>query len=364
MSQALSLFESLNQKTSVPAHIASLFEEVGGNIAPRTTVPALGYEGKVWSISLNGEKTRVMRRNSEGDEEPVPIMRVVVLGFNPKRGRSYYAGAYDPAKPAQPDCWSDDGEAPDAACKTPQAAKCAGCPLSVKGSKVTEQGKAVTACAQHRMLAVVPAGDLNYPALRMRLAITSLWDGESPELAKQGWFAFDNYVDFLRSRGIVHTAAVRTKMRFDPNVAYPKVMFSPDDWLSDDEKRVVAKRANSDEVKDLLAGTYTPNGMDGERKDIAQAKAQAAAAPTPAAKVMDDDEGEIIAPPPKATKPAAAPKATKPAAKVMDDDDGQISLPLGGASKAATQAAPAGDDDAPTEGVTDDVDALLKEWNS
>ena len=71
MSNALSLFDS--PAFAIPAHLQDLNDE--GNIADRQTTPSLSYEGKVWTISVNGEKTKLMKRDADGDEMPVAVMR-------------------------------------------------------------------------------------------------------------------------------------------------------------------------------------------------------------------------------------------------------------------------------------------------
>jgi hypothetical protein len=115
------------------------------------------------------------------------------------------------------------------------SATCANCPMAVKGSKVIPgTNKAVTACSQHRMLALVPdpaLGLKDIPPLRLKIAMTSDWDKQSPDQEQQGWFAFSNYVDWLVARNVKHTAALVTKMKFDPEAAYPKIFFSAERYL-------------------------------------------------------------------------------------------------------------------------------------
>ncbi len=329
--QALTLFDG--PQMAVPAHLAAFFE-TEGNIAEKQTVPSLTYGGKAWTIHKNGEKTKMTRRNDDGDEEIIQTIKVIVLDYAKDRGRAYYDGAYDPEKPGKPICWSDGGDKPSAAVPQPQAASCKACPMSAKGSKITEQGRAVTACAAHRMIAVVPASQPGSTPLRCKLAITSLYDKQSPDLEKAGWMAFEQYIDLLRSRGVNHTAAVVTKMKFDPNTDYPKVIFSPDRWLSAAELAVAAPAAKSPEVKALLDGSFTVNGSDGV---AAEPFEQGDQIPEPAP----------TAQPTPATQPASAkpraPKITQPAA---------TPAPQPAAAPAVTVPA-----DVPA-----DVAALLADW--
>ena len=364
MSNALTLFDS--PKLTVPKHVASFFAEES-NIADRVTVPSLSYEGKVWTVSLNGEKTRLTRRDDDGDEVPVSVMRVVVLDYAKRRGRAYYEGAYDPAKAGAPLCWSEDGIKPHERVAEPKASACDSCPLAVKGSKVTEQGKAIAACSQHRMLVVVPAGKVDGEPLRMKIAITSDWD-KNEDLAKEGWFGFQNYTDFLRTKGVQHTAALVTKMKFDPSVPYPKVIFSPDRWLEDDELTRVAPTVKSDKVKQLLAGTWTPAGVDGTKMDADEDEAPAPApkpvakpAPKPVAAVEDEDEAPAPKPAAKPVKVQVAlddedeaPKPVKVKAKVVKDED---EAPAPKVAKEEPKPAKAAD-------LPGDVADLLADWDN
>ena len=379
MANELTIFDQ--GKSALPAHVVKLFQEES-NITERVTVPTLSYEGKVWTIGLDGNKTRLMRKNAEGDEEPVSVMRVVILDYAKQRGRTYYEGAYDPAKIASPTCWSDDGVKPAATLQAPQSAKCDGCPMSVKGSKITEQGKGISACSQHRMVAVVPASAkpdadrLSFSALRMKLAITSLWDKTSDDLVKENWRAFDNYTDFMRANGVQHTAALVTKMRFDPNVAYPKVIFSPDRWLSEEELAVIAPRLKGDDIPALLAGTWTPAGIDGVKvsedaddEGLARRVEAAIEAKAKTEAAAEDAAMKVAAAKAKAATEAQAKKAAEAAAKKdapADDDDGEIILPGKAAAPAANAAtakktAPAAAT-VSTE-VPEDLAALLGEWD-
>lgn len=358
---------------AVPDYVQEAFGDEK-NITDRTSVPSLTYTGKVWTISKDGEKTKITKRDDDGDEIPVSVIRVVVLDYAKRRGRTYYEGSYDPDKPGAPLCWSEDGVKPHPSVTEPKCGTCEACPMAVKGSKVTEQGKAVAACSQHRMLVVAPIQKLDMP-LRLKLAITSDWDKQNAEMEAQKWFAFSNYTDYLRANNLPHTAAVVTKMKFDPNQAYPKVMFQPDRWLSKEEADIVKPIIKSEEVQKLLGGTWTPAGADG--KKIA----------APATTAPDDDEEEVAPPPKKAAAKKAAPveveeddddavviveppkKAAAKKAVVVEDDDEDVvveppkkpkgsSAPKAEPKKAAAKAAePEGEGDVP-----DDVKALLDEW--
>ena len=371
----------------LPAECQAFFDKEA-NVLPKETVPSLSYEGKVWTISLQGEKTKLMVRDPQtGDDSPVPVFRCVILDYNKRRGRAYYEGTYDPTKAAMPACWSDDGITPSQYIKQKKSPKCADCPLSVRGSKITDSGDAVTACSEHRMVVLVPSGRLDYEPLRMKIAITSDFDGRSPDHVAQGWYAFKNYVDMLRAKGVQHTAQLVTKMKFDPNKTYPKVLFAQDKWLDEEQVKAIIPVVKSEKVSKLVSGAWTPNGVDGEPVDTLEtADMPAAKATTTAA------TAKPAAPPPKeltakektivAAKAAAATAAKalaeaeavgdgEEAGAAAETEEGEITLPgttttAGKGNRqtvpkaAATKTTTAAK--SPDVGDDNQLNALLKVW--
>lgn len=259
-----------NSGEALPAHIANALGDLGTNIPDRQTVPSLSYEGKVWQIVKEGNRTKLQAQNSDGDMVPIPIMRMIILNFNNERGRAYYPGTYNPAQSAAPVCWSPDGKAPDPSSKEKQAELCASCPQSVKGSKLLD-GKEMVACGSHRMIAVAPAFDILGDPLRLKIAVTSDYD---KEVVEHGWFAFRQYTDYLKSRGIAHSALVVTKAKFDNNTAYPKLLFAIDRILSAEEVEQVRQALENKKIAELLAERWTPAGVNGTPTDDSDIKPQ------------------------------------------------------------------------------------------
>lgn len=341
----------------VPAHIASFVDETETNLIERNRIPTLNYAGKVWSISLpDGSRTNLTRRNEDGDSEPVQTLRVVVMDYAKHRGRAYYEGAYDPEKVSVPTCWSDDGDKPSAQVAEPRSAACRTCPLSAKGSKITEAGKPVTACSQHRHVVVLPlVGNMTLPPLRLKLAITSLFDKQSPDLEREGWRAFENYVDFLRGNGAKHTATIVTKMKFDPSANYPKVIFSAERWLEPHEMEIVKARMADGSVEALLA-------VD----EPAAAPALPAGSPAVATVAVEEADTSPAEPEPEAPKPAAKPaKATsksKPTPK-PDPAEAEEQIEMSFDAPAAEAPAPKAAAAVESTEVPKELADLLAEWD-
>ena len=322
----------MQANVAVPAHIQKFLND-NANIDPKETVPQLSFRGKVWRIVLNGEENVVQR---EG--EPVSIVRVIVLDHNKARSRSYYEGAYEEGKAQMPACWSSDGVAPDASVKEPKSKACASCPMAAKGSKITPNGKEVTACSSYKRVAVIPSSDLKFPPLLLRIPQTSMWDKNNEENEAKGWFAWDQYIDMLRKRGVQHTAVVVTKIKFDSRTAYPKLLFSAHDFVTGEDMP---------EVKMLLGPEPAPSLLKAPEIDVAKR-----ATKSEDADADEDADAPAAAPakPAKAAKPAAndeddedEPKPAKAASTDEDDEDDYDDDPK--PAKAAKAAAPADDDD-------------------
>jgi hypothetical protein len=365
MSTALSLLNGQN----IPDHVKKYMEK-HGNIADRATVPSVTYGGKRWTISLNGEKIPMQKKDDDGDLVPISITRWVILDYAKRRGRAYYEGLYDPDKPGKPLCSSEDGIKSDQHVDEMKelnpswTGKCENCPLAAKGSKVVD-GKEMVACSQHRMLALLPANKLDFEPLRLKIAITSDWDGKNAKNESQGWFSFSQYIDYLRKNGVTDTAVLVTKMKFDGDTDYPKLLFTNSDWLTQAQTDVVEPIANSDKVKKLLSNKWTAAGTDGVEKGTpdeerehddaeaiaaaaveakkaaaqavvakaaAEAKAEAEAAAAAKKAKADAKAAKKAKEEAEAAAAAKAAEASKTTAMVIEDDDeeddsGEVELP-------------------------------------
>lgn len=348
MSTALTVLDS-----GVPAHLSSAFNDLPTNIVSKDNIPSLSFRGSKWRLKINGEET-VLSKTIDDEEVPIPTIQVIVLGVHANRSRNFFEGSFVEGENKQPTCWSTNGVTPDSDVTSPCAKTCASCPNSVKGSKISENGKEMTACATLRRLVVVPSSRLDStPPLLLKVPQTSMWDKDNKDEEAKGFYAWDQYVAFLRARGVPHTAAVVTKIKFDQKTAYPKLLFSAVGWVSDDKAGKVKELVLSKGVKDLLEGVHN-------------------AVPETTTSSDDDDDGfESQTPAVTETKPAAKKRAApkqKPVVEkapvVEDDDDG-----FGDPAVVEKQAAPVKPSaaKAPQESEAkqdlNDVDSLLDGWD-
>lgn len=321
--------------SAMPAHIAAFQEDPkNSNIQDRSSTPTLSPSGKAWTVIINGEKTPMMKRNAEGDEEPIPVFRAVVVDYAKQRGRAYYEGTYDPNEIKAPDCWSNDGRLPDASVEHKQSPKCEGCPMSAKGSRVVGT-RSMVACSSHLMLALVPASKLDFTPLRLKLAITSIWDKEGKDQQAQGWFAWDQFVDYLRQNGVKNTAAVLTKIKFDPATEYPKLLFNAGGWLPPEKFAQALDVAKTEDVKNLLTRSWAPKAEEAA-PPAEEVAAKEGPTPTEAVKAA----GAALTAKQTAQKAQTAPP-TPPAIPAAADDEGEGEvIPPGTAAPKADMAKP------------------------
>jgi hypothetical protein len=274
-------------------------------------MPRISIRGGRFRLIEGGEQVSV----SKSDTMSIMIIEAATIS------RTYYEGAYDPENPAPPTCWSHDSQvpSPDVPEDQRKAARCADCPMNIKGSG---QGNS-RACRFAQRLAVMLEGDLE-KVYQMQLPATSIFgDAKGKDMGMQA------YVKFLHSRG-APVQAVLTEMRFDEDSETPKLFFRPARALEENEVQVVLEKRAAPEVQDAL--TLTVSQADG-----VQAKRDGA---------VGDDEVDIADP--KGEKAAKAKAKAKPEEAVEEP-------------KKTTKKKPAAEPDDTDTG--DKLASVLDEWD-
>ena len=298
----------------IPAHLAA---RVG---KPSALAQALmgGISGGGESyprISIKGGRFRIV----EGGTETVldsTNLDVVVVGANPRLSKSWYAKAWSKdSEPTAPDCYSLDGIGPNPDSTNPQNDLCATCPHNAWGSKVTDSGQQVKACADQKRLAVVAADDPSGPIYLLQVTPAAL----------KGLTAYQKE---LSMRGIA-TEIVKTRVSFDTDASFPKLKFSFGGFLDEETQSVV----------DNLFGTQSVREITGEAASNSEARpavaALPAAKPAPAPVVEAEPEtptrgfGAKAAPKAAPKKPVEEPKAA-PVVDAADSLAAEIAALVGG----------------------------------
>ena len=205
-----------------------------------------------------------------------------------------------------PDCWSADGEVPDAKAKAPQSKTCKDCPQNIKGSG---QGDS-RACRFSQRLAVVLENDINGDVYQLTLPSQSIFGEGEP-----GKWPLQTYAKMIGSKGVPITSVV-TEMRFDTNSATPKLTFKPVRFLETAEfNTAVGKGKTGDALKAITMTVAQADGVDSEVPTAETAKVEE---PKEAPKA----EAEVVEEPVKrATKKEEAPAPKKDLNKILEEWD-------------------------------------------
>jgi hypothetical protein len=242
----------------------------------------ISIRGSVWRLMINGKE---VTHNEDRH------LNVVIVAAAEKVSRTFYAQQYqEGGEVVAPDCWSANGEVPDAKAASPQSKRCVDCPQNIAGSG---QGNS-RACRYSQRIAVVLANDIGGDVFQLTLPSTSIF-GEGAA----GKWPLQAYGKMLGSKGIPVTAVV-TEMRFDTNSATPKVNFKAVKFLEADQHQLAIKQGETESAKRAI--TMTVAETDGVK---------AKALPTPKASPAPVEE--VIAEPVKRTsKKVEEAAASKP----------------------------------------------------
>lgn len=265
-----------------------------------------GISGGGKRISIKGGVFRLMADGKEITSIDDRHLDVVIVNAASKISRTYYEGTYEEGVSKAPDCWSADGDKPDATAENPQGNDCASCPMNVKGSG---QGES-KACRFSQRLAVVLANDIGGDVMQLTLAATSIFGKEEGE--KRPLQAYARYLAALS----VSPETLVTRLRFDTKAAVPKLFFQPVRYLEDDEYELVVEKSQSVAAKQAITmtvakATEKPLQIEGTKPTLV----------TKVASEIDDvDEPEKRKP---AVKASAVPqkKASNLASTVDEWDD-------------------------------------------
>ena len=266
-------------------------------------------------ISIKGGVFRLLVGGKEVAAIDERYLDVVIVNAAPKIGRTFYAKAYDGEAPAAPDCWSADGEKPDATAEKPQSDRCATCPQNVKGSGMGES----RACRFSQRLAVVLANDIEGSVMQLQLPATSIFGQEEGDKRP-----LQAYARYLAAQNVSPEMLV-TRVQFDTKATAPKLFFKPARWVTEEEYETVVRQGQTEDAK--RAVTMTVAKMDKVEAPaplaIEGSKPKAKATPKAEEPVVEEEEN---APPTKrkskSEEPATAgkPNLAKLAAQWDDED--------------------------------------------
>lgn len=260
------------------AGVSELTKQLAGKTGTKRIVPKNGIFRKV----VGGEEMGKVKGT----------LNTIIVNASPKVGRIFYAKQWTPeSEPTAPDCFSNDGNSPDAGSANPQADRCDSCQQNIKGSG---QGNS-KACRYSQRIAVVLEEDfgtsLQGEVYQMNLASKSLFGDTTQDNA----FTFSNYTKYLANNGKSLDYVV-TQIGFNEDNDNQSVLFTPVRFINKGEYAVTSKVAP--ETQKLVM--MTPYQADTAGKALP--------APKAAAKAADEDV-------PEPTKRESKKSAPEPTAK-------------------------------------------------
>ena len=204
----------------------------------RDGFPVLSIKGKVFRHRANGQETPFIDPQTR---QPFPFLDVVLVNASRTLSKAYYIRGFSDGDANPPDCWSLDAIRPDPSVAQKVHPTCQDCPMNAFGSRVTEGGKMAKACQDARRIAVTLPGWLSAGArdpMMLRIPQSSL---------KQ----LKAYAQLLERYGFEPNGCV-TRLSFDYQEAYPKLLFNFVSPLTDQEYAQVDALAQSQAVTGML----------------------------------------------------------------------------------------------------------------
>ena len=263
-----------------PKGIADTDDDTLQDSRPSFAVLAMPSKGQ-WAFRYQ----RVDSPYQDDEGNNISNIEVVVIRSRENLSNQYYIKYDNNAKHKAPDCWSSDGKVPDQAVPdaTRQNPICEGCPQKKAGSAITASGDPTKACADIRKIAVIP---VQHFMSRM------FEEYGGPMLYTIKPSSLKNYSEYLaRIKAMGHKSfSVVTRMRFDPNVKWQKIMFSPYRALSDEEFEFARELRNDPRTARVLneepeVAVAPPDEFDTETGEITPAPTKAPKVVPPTAPV-------------------------------------------------------------------------------
>jgi hypothetical protein len=257
--------------------------------------------GTMKRITLRGRVFRLVDGGKEIAKNTDPHMDVVVVNGSRTVQKTWYAGEYNPDETSIPDCWSSDGERPDADVANPQSARCKECEQTIKGSA----GAGRAACRYSMRLAVVLRNNVGGDIYQLILPQKSLFgQGDVDHMP------FLQYAKYVAQSGY-NLNMLATRLTFDTDSDFPKLVFSNAEFLDSDSYAEAVEQGESPIAVNAGRLNFTKKAEPQLPKMVAPAGSAAAKLVAPTAE----------APPVKrAEKPKeAAPKPKAGLANLMDE---------------------------------------------
>ena len=274
---------------------------VGGKKAPSALTQSLMKSNSGSRIPRISPRNGMFKRIVNGEDvgKLKSPLRVVIVGVAPATAqRTFYAKTWDPnAEAAPPDCWTNDGQKPDASIKAPQGKNCETCPQNVKGSG---QGDTKACRFKRRIAVILPEeneGNNSGQVYQFEAASKSIFGKGNNHV-----FPLNAYIDYIIANG-EDIDGVVTEISFNENNDNQSVLFRAVDFVSSDPvlRSVVEEAVESPEAHKAVM--LTAGAIDKGETEIPKAIA--------APQVADEPDESVAAPTKRVSKKAEVSEAPK-----------------------------------------------------
>lgn len=219
-------------------------------------------------------------------------INTIIVNASPKVGRIFYAKQWSAdAEPTAPDCFSNDGQTPDAGAANPQAARCDDCEQNIKGSGMGNS----KACRYSRRIALMLEEDfgtsLEGSVYQMNLASKSLFGNAVGD----NTHPFESYTKYLSNNGKSLDYVV-TQISSNEDNDNQSVLFTPMRFINKAEYGASSEAAKKPEVQKLVVMTPYQADVSGRTPKLEAPKAKAAAKESPIAEPVKRESKKAEAP--------------------------------------------------------------------
>jgi hypothetical protein len=177
--------------------------------------------GSTKRITLRGRVFRLVDGGKEIAKNTDPHMDVVIVNGSKTVQKTFYESDYNAEETSIPDCWSSDGERPDADVPNPQGANCKECKQAIKGAG----GAGRAACRFSWRLGVVLRNNVGGDIFQLILPQKSIFGQGDVE-----HMPFLQYAKYVAQSGY-NLNMLTTRLTFDTDSDFPKLVFSHAEFL-------------------------------------------------------------------------------------------------------------------------------------
>jgi hypothetical protein len=256
--------------------------------------------GSVKRITLRGRVFRMVDGGKEIAKNTDPHMDVVIVNGTKTVQKAFYSGEYNPDETSVPDCWSSNGERPDADVEQPQGSNCKECPKAIKGSG----GAGRAACRFSMRLAVVLSNNPRGDVFQLILPQKSIFGQGSVDS-----MPFLQYAKYVGQSGY-NLNMLTTRLSFDTDSDFPKLVFANAGFLDRETYDVCLEQGKSLTAVNASKLNFT-------KKSDPQLPKLVAPAGSAAASIKEEEK--LVEPVVRKKAQAAAPKPNQNLASMVDE---------------------------------------------